>query len=191
MPELDSPGGGASGGASGELVFIDSVTLNGSTAAEFTGLSTDYDIYILHCKDVVLGSDTQLALQLSTDGGTSFISTTSAYVYAQVTDGSGSADNNSTYIDLTGTADGNDAANTGIIGDVKIFQPGASGTKTAVLWSGYQWGTGGTYDIVQRDTAGYYNTDAATDAVKIGAGSSLTDLSSGTITLYGWNLPTS
>lgn len=60
----------------GSLAFIDSQTASGASSVQFTsGISSSYDQYLLKWIGGSLSSTVPVLLQISTDGGSSYIST--------------------------------------------------------------------------------------------------------------------
>ena len=66
--------------ATGGLVFISGVTLSNVASVSFTGIDSTYETYVFMLNNVVPASDgVQLLMRTSTDGGSSFDSTSGDY----------------------------------------------------------------------------------------------------------------
>lgn len=124
----------------GDIVLIDSDTLTNVTELVLTGLSTDYLKYVLYFNGAaaVGSTGTSLVAQVSTNNGSSFNSSTDAYIYRlQRSSGSNGVAQN-----FTGTStsayliDG--LCNTSgdfVSGFIEIFDPADSGSRTTFLTS--------------------------------------------------------
>ena len=145
----------AAGG--GTVVFISSTTISSSTASvAFTGLSNStYSYYILEFSNLYLTSDDTLTIRLSSDNGSTYLTTgyNGILIYAgagvgQYSISNGSPNTIAGYAQAVGTAAANTCAgfielhNVGVEGGIFTYR---TGNKSSANYAGYQAGSGGLY----------------------------------------------
>lgn len=88
-----SPRSGSSSSSSGALVLLSTQTASGATALNFTSLiSATYDEYMVKFINItVASSPSQMVLEVSTDNGGTYDSTSGHYAEYQISTGAGSA----------------------------------------------------------------------------------------------------
>lgn len=158
---------------------------SGAAAVDFTGLTTDYDDYVIDLVGVAPATDAvEFHLRLSTDNGASFDSG-SNYLWARETNASnaGGAREGSqgdTAIDLTND-NGNDT-DEDMNGLIFLHQPMDASRRTSVIAHLGLYDSGGR--IVYIHTAGSYEGSTQnTDAVRLLFSSG--NIASGKAVLYG------
>lgn len=156
--------------------LVDTKVANSSSSLQFTsGISSTYSLYEFKLTNVVPSSNAvQLELQISQDGGTTYLS--SNYTDAWLS---------TTYVSLTTSASNvSNTANVGINASITMATPSStSNTKPFFGLTSYLT-TGGAYGTAE--IGGYFNGNtSAINAVRFQftAGS----ISSGTIRMYGYS----
>jgi hypothetical protein len=183
--------------AQGALVLLRSLTASASASLDFATrtdgsalIQTDFDIYQIEMIEVLPATDgTSLNMRVSTDGGSSYISTSNVYSWGSytLTGSSAGAQGNVTNATFIGISPNMDSA-TGsyaLSGSVKLYNPLGTtnyksivGQVTAVTSAGV--GLGNIYTL---QLFGSYKSTTAVDAIQFLAGSG--NIASGTIRVYG------
>lgn len=65
-----------------DVALLSTVTLGNQGNANFTGIGSDYDMYMWHLSDIDTASNTMMWLRYSTDGGSTYESGSGTYEYA-------------------------------------------------------------------------------------------------------------
>jgi len=167
----------------GQLELIQTQTVS-SAVCDFTALQeSTYDIHFFTFTDVHIGSQTEFGYRLSNDGGSSF-ETTYRFGNTRLVADAGHAERVSTGQDsarLCGDIDA--AAHSLANGYLYLHNAGDSATNTFsnshMVFEDFQ-------DIGAMEYGGQqYNTVERNNAIRFGAGTGVTALTSATISLYG------
>lgn len=176
-------------GGGGGLVFLSSATASSSASIEFTSLiDSTYEMYAIMFDGIYAGTDdSYLLLQVSTDNGSTWVS--SGYMYGNVRSNmysSGVTGENSTsaaHLPVTTTAGtvqiGNDATQAA---NGLLFLQGVNDTSARTSLSGTttNTNTGGENNVY---VSGVYDATTAVNAIRFTMDSG--NIAAGTITLYG------
>ena len=174
--------------ATGGLVFISGVTLSNVASVSFTGIDSTYETYVFMLNNVVPASDgVQLLMRTSTDGGSSFDSTSGDYDQrsASINNSGTFESTGSTSADAMGLNQGGSnlgsASGESVSSVVYLFQPSNSSLFTTMSYTGiaiYNDGSART----QFGSGGRMATEDV-DAVQFLMSSG--NLESGEINMYG------
>lgn len=153
--------------------FIESVDLSAAASFDFTGFdSSKYDGYKVMLQNVTLGNAYDLLLRVSTDGGSSYLSTGYINAGSSVTNGISLFED---YLPAGGSP--NDGGVSGV-----IYINGPHLTKVTQVTGSTVGEVSGT-GYIQKSVAGKYAANSAVNAFQIIASTST--LPTGTITVYG------
>lgn len=172
--------------ASGGLVLLEQHTASTSSELDFTtAITSTYDEYLIELVSMVPATNaSQLGLQLSTNGGSSYDGSL-IYDHAELsawinsTGGGGTA--SASYLPMCGTTSST-ASNGGASGSVRLFSPGSSSAYKSFVGTTMWWDTGSTSATV-RMLSGIYRSTTATNAFRVFFTSS--NITSGTVRVYG------
>ena len=181
-------GSPVSGGAG--WVLLDTQTASSSSALNFTtGLSSTYSAYVFVLVNVLPSSNfAALWAQTSTDGGSSYASTSGDYVYgmAGISAGSGAFNQGNattaTSIVLTTSSVLNDAASGGVSGSVYVYAPSSTSVYKQFTYQTVSSATS-SVEMYSSSGAGSRKSTSAINAIRFLFSSG--DITSGTIRLYG------
>jgi hypothetical protein len=176
--------------ATSGLEFISSATISNVATVDFTGFdSSKYSDYVFSLDNVIPVTDGQyLAMRMSTDGGSTYI-TTNGYVFNQIyswfngssmTLVSSSSSGLTNAIFLNDRPMGSDTNEFGISGEVKVFGPELA-ARTQVTFSGALVDSSSFF--VQQLSTGSNQITTAVNAVRFLFFSG--NLESGVISMYG------
>jgi len=172
----------------GAQEFIESQDASASASLDFTGFdATKYDNYVFEFTSVVpASSTTDFSVQLSTNGGSTWLTGGSDYAYhirrdimTLFDDDSKSGDSSNTSILIA--TDCSATAARGFSGTLKVYSAAIAAGDTRVTWDAGYGRSGGTQAHVIG--GGRANSAAVHNAIRFiqSAG----NLTSGTITMYG------
>lgn len=168
--------------ATGAVSYLASATASSSAAISFTGLSNSYYMYQIVLSQLIPATNgANLQLQVSTNNGSSYISSASAYAYdfLLTTNGSVTALGSSATALIINSGQSSSAAN-GMSGIIQLYNVGSSAYFT-VTTSGSYTSTGAVYAL----TGGGF-TNAATNVNAIQLLYSTGNITSGSMYLYGF-----
>ena len=175
-------------GSAGGLVLVTSVTLSNVASVSFTSIDSTYETYVFMLNNVVPASDgVQLLMRTSTDGGSSFDSTSGDYDQrsASINNSGTFESTGSTSADAMGLNQGGSnlgsASGESVSSVVYLFQPSNSSLFTTMSYTGiaiYNDGSART----QFGSGGRMATESV-DAVQFLMSSG--NLESGEINMYG------
>lgn len=198
-PQVSSGGGGGSQTLLGSYpasssAELDAITRNssGQSGAIF---QSDFDEYVFELVNLVpSNSSVHLLFQVSTNGGSSWVTAANNYFWAGVASSTGGTGAVGAHNDSSITLDGaagsaplsNSAALGGLMGSFRVFDP-LSGTHATFIYGGSVYTIGsGAFTIDVRES-GYYTATTAVNAFRVltsdaGAGGTI---SSGNLRVYG------
>ena len=168
------------------MVLLSTATASSSATIDFTGLSSTYYTYILVYDGVALATDAQaLTMRVSTDGGSTYLSTNYNYWCHGVDDTTtrteAVASSSGTYISLSGaTTEMGNAASEEASGMIRISNPSHS-LVTRIFYENMNGDT--ATRICGRRGFGYNTTTSPINAIRILATSG--NIASGVFKLYG------
>jgi hypothetical protein len=178
------------GGGGGALVLLEQHTASASTSLDFTTcISSTYDEYIIEVLNLLNATDgTNIVMRVSTDGGSTYVSSASysnaayRFIGTAAAAGTGPA-NTSMGIDGTGGADTlKNTATYGLCGTYRLFNPGSASLYKRLV------GTGSTFAASSSELEGFTVTSAYLSATAVNAFQFLAlsgNLASGTVRVYG------
>jgi hypothetical protein len=180
---IASSGGG---GAAGALVLLEQHTAAGSTSLDFTtGISATYDQYLFEIVNVQPTADSHLLIQMSTDGGATYDSGTNYDDYYHSRNRfnfEGNGSEAATKITTT-NGDHNHSLNTGICGQIRLYQPGST-TMYKTIMGDLTINAGGPVGYVGNGQfSGWYRSFTAVNAIRFFM--STGNIATGTIRMYG------
>lgn len=177
----------AGGGGGGALVLLEQHTASGSAALNFTAwYSSAYDEYMIEYVSLVPASTGEFALQMSTNGGSSY-DTGANYSWCALRNSAAgtavSGSGSDSGIQITGNGGQTNSATTGgTIGSSKLFNPGnGSFYPRFTAQVGINDGSGNP--DVSVSTTGSYKVTTAVNAFRVFATSG--NIASGTVRIYG------
>lgn len=176
-------GGGGGGGA---WNFLTSATASSSSSVAITSdIDSTYDNYVIVLENVVMVSDSTLALRVSTDSGSSYIDSGNLYEYANMRTRAGSVQSDDTsaganQINLTAALTVETDAGNGIHGTIHMFSPANSSLHTYFMYNLVFTSSVGGVAFVSG--AARYEATTAVNAIRF---SGSANISSGTFRLYG------
>ena len=187
--------GSMASGFGGSMTFIKKLTASSSATLSFVDgsdgvvLDDTYKEYVFYCIDIHPSTNASLRFQVSTDGGSSYSTTTTSTIFrayhneagtgtALAYDG-GQAQGTSTQ-EIINAAIGTDNDQTGVC-ELKIFNP--SSTTFVKHYTAVSNGLQFNDYTINSFTAGYFNTTSAVDAVQFSMSSG--NIDAGDICLYG------
>ncbi len=150
-------------------IFVSSATAAGASSITFTGLDATHYVYTVVYTHIDKSTDGYLQLRVSTDGGSSYISTStygSCYNYAYGASSSSFLDSNpaTDSCRLETTSSGGASAQENSSGSLQLFAPNSSG-YTQIVGQTLGMRTDGSTSVT---TFGSYNaTTSAVDAIEI------------------------
>lgn len=161
----------------GSLVKISTQVASSSSSIVFTsGISSEYRNYFMVCDNVsVSGSGVSVEIQLSSNGGSSYISTGYLSGYLQTEYNSSSSTNGNT---TSGLIIGNFSSGSTGAGNIYIYNLTTTSTISSTGGFTFYNGSSTFSDITQ----GTYNTATAMNALQVTVSSGTF---SGNFTLYG------
>ena len=167
----------------GQLELIETQTISSATA-DFTALQeTTYNVHLFTISDVHIGSQTELGYRLSNDGGTSY---ETGYQFGNtrlVADG-GHASRQSTSQDSARLCGDIDAGAHSLANGILYLYN--AGDSTKYTFSSSQMVFQDFQDLGAIEYGGQiYNHGEQMSAIRFGAGTGVTALTSATISLYG------
>ena len=176
----------------GSMVFISKATASSSASIEFTsGIDSTYKEYVFYCIDIHPSTNANLRFQVSTDGGSSYSTTTTSTIFRAYHDEAGintalaydggQAQGTSTQ-EIINASIGTDNDQTGVC-ELKIFNP--SSTTFVKHYTAVSNGYQSNDYTINSFTAGYFNTTNSIDAVKFQMSSG--NIDAGEILLFGIN----
>jgi hypothetical protein len=172
-------------GGGGGLILLEQHTASSSATLDFTGwYSSAYDEYLIEVVGLVPATDNvELALTVSTDGGSNYSATSYryAYQYAGSSGSVGNVTNNAGTILALGAGVENTTSTTGHHGSVHLFGPGSSSRVKAFLVDMTYQGTDGYYYSLRG--SGWWADVTAVDALRFAYSSG--NIAEGTIRIYG------
>lgn len=175
----------ASGGSGGNWVLISTTTISGSPSTVAITLSGSYRGYMLQLENVYCSSSgSAMRVRTSTDGGSTFDSSSGNYGYTYNALGTyGPVLNTGTYIEML-PASGLSNSSDGVFGHVTFFDPLNSALKAFAEWKlfGRRWNSANPDIYVG---TGYRDTAADVDTVQFLW--SLGNFAGGKIRLFGWS----
>lgn len=175
----------ASGGSGGNWVLISTTTISGSPSTVAITLSGSYRGYMLQLENVYCSSSgSAMRVRTSTDGGSTFDSSSGNYGYTYNALGTyGPVLNTGTYIEML-PASGLSNSSDGVFGHVTFFDPLNSALKAFAEWKlfGRRWDSANPDIYVG---TGYRDTAADVDTVQFLW--SLGNFAGGKIRLFGWS----
>jgi hypothetical protein len=168
----------------GSLVLLETQTASSSAQLDFTAsITSTYDDYIFKLVNIIPATDgTTILMRMSTDGGSSYAST--SYTNWQVRFDSGSSGVGGSATNAVALAEGNGIGNAsafGLVGTVELFAPGSSSVHKAVEGSVVFRSAAGTR--IKHTFGGAYESNTAVNAVRFLAASG--NITSGIIRCYG------
>lgn len=180
----------ASGGSGASMPLLESHTASTSTSLDFTAcISGTYDQYVVELINLIPATNnTDLQMEVSTDGGTTWDTTSGHYVWSVWrwvnSTGGASGSTSAAAMSLTGalTAVSNTTADGGVSGTYKIFNPGNSSSYKRMTGQAAYNATSGFQEL-GITTQGSYIQTAAFNAFRIKATSG--NLTSGVVRCYG------
>jgi len=168
-----------------DVVLLSSQTASSSSSIDFTGLSSTYHTYEIHCANVAPGTDSSyFGIRTSTDGGSSYDSGSSAYEYqaqGAVNTTQGGSGGSATYMRLSYIPIGSDT-NEQINGIITVLNPSAAQYTHAISRFSAMNTSGGDLTIIH--ACGYRASTTAVDAVQVLFNTG--NIASGTFKLYGY-----
>lgn len=178
---------GTVAGSTGALVLLEQHTASGSASLDFTSwYSASYDVYQIQIVGVVPATATvSIRIQVSTDGGATYI-TTSSYKWSRsfepIVGGgtSGTSANQTTVGFPLWETDHTNTATNGIVGSGTLYAPGSTSLYKNFIWDVIGSTSSITYHI---KWAGVYQSTSAVNAFRVIASSG--NLASGTVRVYG------
>jgi hypothetical protein len=185
-----TPAGGGGGG--GALVLLEQHTASSSAELDFTtAITSTYDEYMIEVLHLVPATNgVSIGLQFSTDGGSTYDSTSGHYAsqawrwIASAAGAGGSTSTTGIGIDGGGGVDSvsNAASQGGLSGTYRLFDPGSSSIYKHLVGSTTFYNSGSAqYDAAA--LGGQYLQTTAVNAFRIYATSG--NLASGTVRVYG------
>lgn len=182
-------------GTKGGRVLLSSQTASNSAFIAFTsGINSTYTRYVIEVTSLIPATDgTDFACQISTDGGSSYKSGASDYVWGMVTSvssGSALSDNDTAdpqiYLNRIGNANehmGN-ASGEGANSTITLFNPAGTSLYQMIEFTTSYIGAGTGVRSVRTNGSGTYTTaGTAVNAIKFYMSSG--NITSGTFRLYG------
>jgi hypothetical protein len=171
--------------AAAGLVFISSATISSDATINFTGIDSTYDTYLFDLSAVRCATDSvYLQMLFSTDGGSSYLTSSYAYGLFRMNEGGYGQDYSSSDSSIHLTADdvlvGNATAEH-LNGWIRLHDPSSSGRKTTINAEMNTLGT--SAEVTWSNCGGMHDTAQDTDAVRFKFSSG--NLASGTIRMYG------
>jgi hypothetical protein len=172
--------------ASTGLVLLQTQTASSSASLSFTSsISSTYDNYLVEFINVLPATDgATLFLRMSTDGGSTYVST-SSYSYLAYRFDSGSAgaggSTSATAIVFAETNGIGSSSAFGLVGSATMFNPGSSSLHKPVSGEVYFRSAAGTR--IKHTMAGAFESNTAVNAFQFLMSSG--NIASGTIRVYG------
>lgn len=172
--------------ASAGLVLLQTQTASSSAALSFTSsISSTFDEYLIEFLNVLPATDgVTLYLRVSTDGGATYVSTGSysymAYRFDSGTAGPGGA-TGATAIVLAETNGIGSSSAFGLVGSIRLFDPGSSSAHKAINGNIFFRNSAGTR--ITHVVSGAYEANTAVNAFQFLMSSG--NIASGTIRVYG------
>lgn len=167
------------------ITFLSSATASTSATLDFTSLiDSTYNVYMFVLEAMLPATASgRLAVRISTDGGSSWISSGGSYNASYSLNGTGSTvagtSMNTGPADVTTTA-----ANRGVDGILYLFDPSTSSTKTTMKWDiNYHSGSSA------QNIMGAGTPSAANDVDGMRFLFTSGDIASGTVYMYGMVQP--
>lgn len=170
--------------AQGGLVLLSSQTASTSSSLDFTSIITStYDDYLFKLINILPATDgTTILMQMSTDGGSTYASTSYTNWQFRFDAGSSGTGGSATNGIALGETNGiGSSAAFGLVGTVELFSPGSSSLHKAVEGSVLFRNSGGTR--IKHTLGGAYESNTAVNAIRFLAASG--NITSGTIRCYG------
>ena len=167
----------------GQIEFLETQTIS-DAVADFTSLQEMvYDIHFFTFSDIHFGSQTEFGYRLSNDGGTSF---ETGYDFAnfRITDDSGTSERKSTNQNTARLFGDIDNGNNSV-GQGYMYLYGESNqTKYTTSTSHFVFENEGDRFCMEWGGQGYDHTEQMS-AIRFGASTSMSNMASATISLYG------
>ena len=167
----------------GQIEFLETQTIS-DAVADFTSLQEMvYDIHFFTFSDIHFGSQTEFGYRLSNDGGTSF---ETGYDFAnfRITDDSGTSERKSTNQNTARLFGDIDNGNNSV-GQGYMYLYGASNqTKYTTSTSHFVFENEGDRFCMEWGGQGYDHTEQMS-AIRFGASTSMSNMASATISVYG------
>ncbi len=171
----------------GAWTLIENITLSNDAVADFiTGIGSTYDHYMIKLKNVLLANETptSLDLRVSTNGGSSFVETSTydrnIILQKGATGGVASNNANASTTAMRFCSDLGNASHKGYSGEVHFSNPGLA-LHSAFYFFGNMTTAGGVRQSVSG--MGFYNSTGIVNALRVLASDG--NLVSGELTLYG------
>ena len=163
-------------------IYLESATASSSATLEFDDIDTTYDRYMFTLENIIPATDGQnFNIRISTDNGSSFISSSSYSILRQRMGTEGHLDETGqSTIFSSFTTIGNQSSE-GLSGTIYLFSPGDSARKPMVQGHVFGFTTGDA--LTSTELVGIYNAAADMDAIQFYFGSG--NIASGTIHRYG------
>lgn len=185
-----SGGGGCSSGTGNPAAcLLEEHTVSGATDVQFTTcITSSYNVYDFTLQDVQFGTNNvDLYVRVSSNGGTSYISTSSySYAIPRWDTGGGSGNSSSTsdtQIKLEGFALLSNTATPAYVGSFRLYSPLSTTMNKLIIGNGFA-PTVGFNPNEFRYAASYNSTSTAVNAIQILASSGTI---TGTFRCYGLN----
>jgi hypothetical protein len=184
----DGTWGTVAGGSGGGLTLLEQHTASASASLDFTTwYSASYDSYQFELVNIVLATDNvSFAFEVSTDGGSSWVTTTT-YEYIAVvnsTDNAGAG-----WLNATAAAavllfpNVDNGQSVGINGSVKMFDPANASLKKA-----FEYHISAPFDTIARRYtcvgSGFWTSTTAVNGIRFRSSSG--NITSGKIRIYGF-----
>lgn len=174
------------GGAAGALILLEQYTAAGVATLDFTtGISATYDEYLFEFVNVQPAADSHLMIRMSTDGGATYDSGTNYDDYYHSRNRFNFEGNGSEADTAIRTTNGDHAhtLNTGICGQMRLFQP-LSTTLYKTVMGDLTINAGGPVGYVgNAQFSGWYRSLTAVNAIRFFM--STGNIATGTIRMYG------
>lgn len=183
--QMTSPCATTTGGSSG-FVLVQQQTASASATLDFAScISSTYDTYQFEFINILPATDgTTINMRVSTDGGSTYVSTTD-YAYWDFRFDAGSAGpggaTGATSIVLGETNGIGNASAFGLVGMIQLYDPGSASVHKAINGNIAFRNAAGLR--IAHVVAGAYEANTAVNAVRFLAGSG--NITSGTIRCYG------
>lgn len=176
-------------GGGGAVVLLEAHTASSSAELDFTtSITSTYDEYVVEVLNLVPATNaTDLFLQFSTNGGSSYDATSGHYSWAAfrwiagANSQNGSASATSIGLTTGASLTSNTVSNAGIVGTYKIFNPLSGTMHTLLAGNGNSWYSAGP--DMGTSISGTYLQTTAVNAFRIFFGSG--NIASGTVRVYG------
>lgn len=174
------------GSGGGGLVLLESHTASASSELAFTSwYSASYDTYLIEVVNLVPTADGEVRLQISTDGGSSYVSSNynTAYAYLAANSGAtGAVGGANSYITFGFSTEATSPAATSFNGSLTLYGPGS--TSRAKFLQGFSNNINTSGDYLGYHCTGVWTQTTAVNAFKIYVNS--TTIASGTARVYGY-----